>query len=77
LSYHQGARDRLDELSNEYRFKDMPISKEARLGLHVETLHPPDRSRVGRWRSDMSATDHETFTSIAGALLADLGYPLS
>ena len=77
LSYHQGARDRLDELSNEYRFKDMPISKEARLGLHVETLHPPDRSRVGRWRSDMSAADHETFTSIAGALLADLGYPLS
>src|SRR5262245_60544268 len=77
LSYHAGARDRLDEISDEYRFKDMPISKEARLGLHVKTLHPPDPARVARWRSDMSAADHETFTSIAGGLLADLGYPLS
>jgi len=77
LSYHQSARDRLDEIGDDYRFKDMPISKEARLGLHVKALHPPDPARVARWRSDMSTGDRETFTSIAGGLLADLGYPLS
>jgi hypothetical protein len=77
LSYHQSARDRLDEIGHEYRFKDMPISKEARMGLHVKALHPPDPARIGRWRSDMSTADREIFTSIAGGLLADLGYPLS
>jgi sulfotransferase family protein len=77
LSYHQGARDRLDEIGDEYRFKDARISKEARMRLHVHALHPPDPARVERWRSDMSSGDRDTFTSIAGALLSDLGYPLS
>ena len=77
LSYHEGARKRLDEISDEYRFRDMPISKEARLALFVETLRPPDPARVARWRSDMSPADRDTFSSIAGGLLRDLGYPLS
>ena len=77
LLYHENAQDRLDELGDEYRFKDTRISKAARMAIHGKTLHPPDPARVARWRSDMSLGDRDTFTSIAGALLADLGYPLS
>jgi hypothetical protein len=77
LSYHQGAEVRLNEIRDEYRFKEARISKEERMRLHVNALRPPDQARVGRWRSDMSAGDRDTFTSIAGDLLADLGYPLS
>jgi hypothetical protein len=77
LSYHQGALGRLGEIGHEYRFKDLPISREARMGLHAKALHPPDPARIGRWRSDLSTAEREIFISIAGGLLADLGYPLS
>jgi hypothetical protein len=77
LSYHRDAEARLSEIGDQYRFKEAPISKEARMRLHVNTLRPPDPAHVGRWRSDMSSGDRDTFTAIAGPLLAELGYPLS
>ena len=77
LSYHRSAEARLGEIGDEYRFKETRISKGARMRLHENAVRPPDPARVGRWRSDMSCGDRETFTSIAGRLLAELGYPLS
>jgi hypothetical protein len=35
---------------------------------------PPNSSRVGRWRRDMSAADQRLFDYVAGDLLAELAY---
>ena len=74
LSYHEGARKRLDEMGDDYVFKGTHIGKEPRVQLHVNTLRPPDPQRVGRWRKEMTTEERETFASIAGVLLSELGY---
>jgi Sulfotransferase family len=52
-----------------------PREMQARLAARLSG--PPDAASVGRWRSEMSATDLRQFDEIAGDLLAELGYPRS
>ncbi len=44
---------------------------------HARVLAGPDQSRIGRWRGEMSSTELAEFESVAGELLAELGYELS
>lgn len=53
------------------------VSKEQRLSQQRLVRHPPDRSRVGRWRGELTAEEARRFESVAGRLLLTLGYPLS
>jgi hypothetical protein len=50
------------------------ITKEERLGNHRLTSGPPDASRAGRWRAEVSAAEREAFSRKAGGLLRELGY---
>lgn len=46
-------------------------------GFHAAVREPPDISRVDRWRQEMSMPDLRLYQHVAGALLAELGYPLA
>jgi len=77
LQYHQGAGDRLAAIA---RSRSRPGREAIPAGygpqIHALTERPPDRGRVGRWRTEMSADDRAAYEGVAGALLEELGYEL-
>lgn len=42
--------------------------------IHERTRHPPDQSRIGRWRLEMTDADQQIFETEAGSVLKELGY---
>jgi Sulfotransferase family len=72
LEYYKTAEERLAELVAFDRKKATNI--EQRRAKHMWTTRPPEASRIGRWRTEMSASDRQEFEAIAGELLAELGY---
>jgi len=42
--------------------------------FHAPVRHPPDPSRAGRWRREMSKNDRRIYEHVAGPLLEALGY---
>ncbi len=76
LHYHERAEDRLQEMARELPEQGgkTRLSVERRMATHARTTEPPDPERVTRWRREMSAEDRTGFESVAGDLLAELGY---
>jgi len=76
LDYHRRAEDRLQEMARELPEQGgkTRLSVERRMATHARTTEPPDPERVTRWRKEMSAPEREAFESVAGDLLAELGY---
>jgi hypothetical protein len=78
LDYHERAEERLKEKARDLPRKssrgDQPAA--ARMASHAMAKKPPDPKRIGRWRTEMSAEDREEYESVAGDLLAELGYPV-
>jgi hypothetical protein len=73
--YHKHARCRLNEVKTRLKPDgSLLISKEERLFNHRFTSHPPDASRIFRWKQEMGAEMRERFEGIAGSLLEELGY---
>jgi len=76
LDYHERAEERLKEKARDLPRKasrgDQPAA--ARMASHAMARKPPDPKRIGRWRTEMSREDRETYESVAGDLLAELGY---
>ena len=75
LRYHERAQERIGEVITEYRAEGLPVvTVEQRHSIHRLTGRPPDASRIGVWRREL--TDHEAaaFEAIAGEALAGLGY---
>jgi hypothetical protein len=76
LDYHERAEERLKEKARDLPRKksrgDQPAA--ARMASHAMAKQPPDPKRIGRWRTEMSADDRELYESVAGELLAELGY---
>jgi hypothetical protein len=57
--------------------EDKPLRPaDHRMAAHALTSEPPDPSRLGRWRTEMSPEDRAAFEDAAGDLLAELGYEL-
>jgi hypothetical protein len=52
------------------------LTAEQRRAQQWRTTGPVDRSRIGRWRSELGPDERDTFRSIAGSLLAELGYEI-
>ncbi len=77
LAYHEGARERLSELSDLPGRKGRVRPGSERIAAHALTSEPPRADRIERWRSELSAGAVAEFEGIAGDLLADLGYPLA
>ena len=75
LTYHHSARRRLDEVETR-RDADgrVVITKEERLHNHRFTSQPPEPSRIGRWRTEMTSAMLAAFEEAAGEMLDDLGY---
>ena len=76
LDYHEGAEERLKEKARDLPRKasrgDQPAA--ARMASHAMARKPPDPKRIGRWRTEMSREDRALYESVAGELLAELGY---
>jgi hypothetical protein len=75
LKYYETAGDRLEDMIQPVlppQTTDLDL--DTFRSIHLNTKKPPDRSRIGRWRAEMSLDDQVRFESIAGSLLHDLGY---
>jgi Sulfotransferase family len=77
LSYHERAGDRLQEMNRDHDRsggRRGALSGEERMKAHALTTAPPQADRTDVWKTGMSAEDRRTFESVAGELLAELGY---
>jgi Sulfotransferase family len=72
LQYYNTAEERLAELVTVDGIRTGYVDQ--RRAKHTWTTQPPEASRLGRWRTEMSASDRQEFETIAGELLAELGY---
>jgi hypothetical protein len=77
LEYHRGAEERMAETVRDMERGEGAVTAEQRAKQHENVSKPPQRDRAGRWRRDMSAEQQRAFESVAGNLLADLGYELA
>jgi hypothetical protein len=71
LEYHATAPARLAELVS-VDAKWATVGE--RRARHAWAAHPPEPTRVGRWRREMSPADRRSFEEEAGDLLRELGY---
>jgi hypothetical protein len=76
LTYPVNAAQRLAELGD-VQWPNRLITAEMRRGLFTLTRHPPNATRIGRWRQEMTGDEVRAFENVAGDLLAELGYPIS
>jgi hypothetical protein len=75
LAYHERAADRLREKERDLpRRKKPPQPAAARMASHALAKQPPQADRVARWRNEMSSEDVAEYETVAGDLLAQLGY---
>lgn len=75
LDYHRSSPDRLREIVHPFGPNGagaLPIDRFR--SIHANTTRPPDPSLTGRWRTQMSDDENRRFETIAGDLLAELGY---
>jgi hypothetical protein len=77
LRYHERSGERLREMARalpgDGRAKELSV--ERRMATHAMTTKPPSADRVARWRTQMTAEQRAEFETVAGDLLAELGYP--
>ena len=75
LEYHRNARHRLEEVVTRHAPDGrVIITKDERLRLHRFTSQPPEPSRVGRWKAELSREEVAAYEAVAGGLLDELGY---
>lgn len=55
---------------------DLLSAADYRRSIHQRTLEPIDTARISDWRNALTAAEIERFESVAGGLLAELGYSL-
>ena len=73
--YHLRAPSRLAEHGARVRNDGLTlVSRAERLAQQRLLLHPPDPTRISRWKTDMPERDRREYESVAGDLLAALGY---
>ncbi|MGI8460930.1 MAG: sulfotransferase family protein [Solirubrobacterales bacterium] len=79
LTYYEGAEERMAEMARDLPSEgDKPLRPaDHRVEAHKLTQKPPDPSRLGRWRENMSEQDQEAFEGVAGDLLEELGYEVT
>lgn len=73
--YHEQAGTRLGEIGTARSADGEIIATRAqRLGWAGRAAGPPDPSRIGRWRNELTADELATVERSAGQLLDELGY---
>jgi hypothetical protein len=75
LSYYERAAKRLEEINRDLDAKDGAVRPASeRLAAHAMTTKPPSAERLEVWRREMDEAEVRAFETVAGDLLADLGY---
>jgi len=74
--YHERASDRLGEMSRDLPEADgRPLRPGSeRMRAHALAKQPPQAQNAGKWRDEMPEADVAAYESVAGDLLAELGY---
>jgi hypothetical protein len=73
LDYHRTASMRLEEFGA-FRQGGVLTTREQRLARHTRVSSPPLQSRVGRWRTVLSAAEQREFWHLAGDTLEACDY---
>jgi tetratricopeptide (TPR) repeat protein len=76
LEYHRHADQRLEELGARRRADGSLQTEQERRAIFQLTTRPPDMTRIGRWREQLSEPDMLRFEETAGEVLTQLGYAL-
>ena len=76
LNYHVGAPERIAELGDISGGSGRFVTADKRRRIHEFATRPPETSRIGRWRREMSQADRRVFEKIAGPTLQELGYEI-
>lgn len=78
LRYYERAESRMAEMHRDLPGDDGKPLRPAdhRKEAHLLTSKPPDPSRLARWKEEMDPGDNAAFESVAGELLAELGYEM-
>ena len=71
---HEGARSRLAEPTSARIDDDGRVRFANGTSVLARSVRPPDPSRIGRWRSALTADEARRFEAIAGDRLVALGY---
>lgn len=75
LSYYKRAPERLREHKGRSRSDGTPfLTQEQRLQQQQRTTKPPDPACVFAWKQTMDQEERRKFQTVAGDLLAELGY---
>jgi len=77
LDYHEGAEERLSELSDLPGRGGKVRPGSERIAAHALTSEPPRADRIERWRTELDAAAVADYEEVAGNLLAELSYPLT
>jgi len=74
--YHERAPERLDEMARDLPEADgRPLRPGSeRMRAHALAKRPPQANNAGKWREEMPESDVAAYESVAGDLLAELGY---
>lgn len=77
LNYYVRSPGRLREHKSRFRVDgSLIVTHEQRVRQQERTMQPPDSGRVFAWKRDMTAEERGRFESVAGDLLAELGYEI-
>lgn len=74
LSFHTRTPERLKEHKGRMTGSGVMVTQEQRVRQQERTTQPPDVSRLDVWKREMTAEERNKFESVAGDLLAGLGY---
>lgn len=76
LSYHTRAEERMAEMARPFHDASgtLVATPEQRMAPFANLKHPPDATRIGRWRREMTDERQAQFEATAGPLLEELGY---
>ena len=79
LTYYERAPERLAEMARDLPATEKKLSRsgDERMRAHALAAEPPTADRIATWKERMSDDDRVAFESVAGDLLAELGYEVS
>jgi len=74
LDYGARGAARIARLQGREQTAGPPIDRELRTRIHGHLTRPPDATRLGVWRGEMSADERRALEEAAGPLVRELGY---
>jgi hypothetical protein len=75
LEYHLSAHERISQLKARYSAEGSQLIEAERIrNIFKLTSSPPDTSRMGRWRKEMTQEEQMIYEREAGHVLSELGY---